>query len=50
MTTFLFWVFFFFFLVDKGREDPNTTISGPSMPIIDPPAKHHLNGVLLVGR
>ena len=22
--------FFFFFLIDKGREDPNTTISGPS--------------------
>ena len=23
--------FFFFFLVDEGREDPNTTISGPSL-------------------
>ena len=23
-------VFFFFCLVDEGREDPNTTISGPS--------------------
>ena len=23
-------VFFFFFLVDYGRNDPNTTLSGPS--------------------
>ena len=24
-------VFFLYFLVDKGREDPSTTISGPSL-------------------
>ena len=24
-------VFFWLFLVDEGREDPNTTISGPSL-------------------
>ena len=24
-------MFFLFFLVDEGREDPNTTISGPSL-------------------
>ena len=34
-----------FFLVDDGRKDPNTTISGPSLA---PPAKHHLNGVSLI--
>ena len=33
-----------FFLVDEGRENPNTTKSGPSL---DPPAKQHLNGVSL---
>ena len=37
----------FFFLVDEGREDPNTT---SMRAIIDPPAKRHLNGVLLTGR
>ena len=37
----------FFFLVDEGREDPNTTKSGP---FIDPPAKRHANGVSLAGR
>ena len=28
--TFFFCFFFVFVLVDEGREDPNTTISGPS--------------------
>ena len=28
--TFFFFLFFVFVLVDEGREDPNTTISGPS--------------------
>ena len=36
-----------FFLVDDGREDPNTTLSGA---IIGPPAKRHFNGVSLAGR
>ena len=35
-----------FFLVDEGREDPNTTHYKQA--IIGPPAKRHLNGVLLV--
>ena len=39
--------FLFVFLFDEGREDPNTTISGA---IIGPPAKRHLNGVLLACR
>ena len=39
--------FLFFFSVDEGREDPNTTISRPSF---GPSAKHHLNGVLLACR
>ena len=34
--------FFFFFLVDEGRKDPNATISGPA--IVSPPPKCHLNG------
>ena len=33
-------VFFCFVLVDEGREDPSTTISGPSS-AIGPPAKRH---------
>ena len=28
--TFFFFLLFFFFLVDESREDPSTTISGPS--------------------
>ena len=46
LTTFFF---FFFFgggggdIVDDGREDPYTTISGPS-------SKRHVNGVSLMGR
>ena len=40
--------FFFYFLVDEGREDPNTTKSWQSSPaILSPPAKRHLNGVSL---
>ena len=46
--------FFFclFFLVDEGKEDPNTAINIESMgwALISLPAKRHLNGVLLVGR
>ena len=34
--------FFLCFLVDGGREDPNTTISGPSLA---PPANRHENGI-----
>ena len=34
----------FFFLVDEGREDRNTT---PMWAIIGPPAKCHLNGIPL---
>ena len=30
LKTFFFSSFFFLFLVDEGREDPSTTISGPS--------------------
>ena len=33
-----------FFLVDEGRDDPNTVISRPTSA---PPAKRHLNGVSL---
>ena len=39
--------FFFFFLVDEGFEDLNTTIN--EWAIIGPPAKLHLNGVSLAG-
>ena len=39
--------FFFFFLVDEGFEDLNTTIN--EWAIIGPPAKPHLNGVSLAG-
>ena len=35
------------FLVDDGREDPNTTKSGAP---IGPPARRHLNGVSLASR
>ena len=38
---------FFFFLVDEGFEDLNTTIN--EWAIIGPPAKPHLNGVSLAG-
>ena len=31
MTTFFVCLFFSFFLVDEGRKDPSTTISGPLM-------------------
>ena len=34
-------LFFVFFLVDEGREDPNTTKSGPTT---GPLVKHDLNG------
>ena len=37
----------FFFLLEEGRKDQNTTISGPSYA---PPAKRHLNGVSLACR
>ena len=30
LTLFFFFVSLFYFLVDDGREDPNTTKSGPS--------------------
>ena len=39
-------LFLFVFLVDEGREDPNTTKSGPGN---HRPACH-LNGVSLAGR
>ena len=37
----------FFYLVDEGRKDLNTTLNVQSL---DPPAKRHLNGVLLACR
>ena len=38
-----FLVFNFIYLVDEGREDPNTTINGPSLTA----SKTPLNGVSL---
>ena len=40
------WNFDNFFVVDEGREDPNTTISGPSSAASETP----LNGVSLACR
>ena len=39
-------IFIYFFL--EGREDPNKYHYKRA--IIDPPAKHHFNGVLLAGQ
>ena len=36
---------FFLFLVDKGREDPNTTISGPTSDGSETPFKWRFAGV-----
>ena len=48
LVLFCFFVFFYgLFLVDEGKEDPNTT---KKQAIIDPPAKHYLNGVRLACR
>ena len=41
----------FFFLVDKGRKDPNTTISGPSTrPASETPFKWRFTGRLMMAQ
>ena len=42
-------VFLRVFLVDAGRQDPNTTISGPSSPASETPFKWRFAGGLFDG-
>ena len=39
-----------FFLIDDGREDPNTSISGPSLAVSKTPFKWHFTGMPLMAQ